>query len=209
VEATRRNPSFAGARALLFALFVGACAGRTAAPASEGAEPGGISGGVGDSEPVEPTPESQPADAGALPQAVPEAACHEPAGDAPVRLSCDGTRITSDVAIELHPDRPRPSEPVERALSDVAALLRRRPDLLLVRIEVFARRPGKNTAERRQERFRAQQRADALFRYLWRRQGISPERLEAVGYPFDAQFAKRPEPYPVVFVVVQHAKAKK
>jgi hypothetical protein len=42
--------------------------------------------------------------------------------------------------------------------------------------------------------------------YLWRRGGISAERLEAVGYGADERFSEQQERWPVVLRILQRAR---
>jgi hypothetical protein len=122
------------------------------------------------------------------------------------RLSCDGERILVAHAIELHPKRAIPKEPTRSVLGAVAELLRRRPDILFVRIEVHATRSvGGSAASLRKQIRDAQARADALFGYLWRKLHISAERLEPVGYPSDPTAPPSAGRWQVVLRVVQRA----
>jgi hypothetical protein len=103
------------------------------------------------------------------------------------RPSCDGQKILVKHPIELHPQRP-PSEPTKSVLAALGRLLREHPEILLVRIEVDAVGTlDSDPSQRRQELDKAQARADALLAYLWRRHGVSPERLEALGVTRNAE----------------------
>ena len=103
-------------------------------------------------------------------------------------MSCDGQKILVKHPIELQPKGRPPSEPTKGVLGELGRLLREHPEILLVRIEVdvvstLAADPG----ERRHEIEKAQARADAVLEYLWRRERISPERLEAVAVTRSAE----------------------
>jgi outer membrane protein OmpA-like peptidoglycan-associated protein len=90
-------------------------------------------------------------------------------------------------------------------LDAVAALMRERQDILLVRIEAYAARdPGDSPTARRRELDETQRRADAVLAYLWRKRGISAERLEAVGHGSDRRIDGAAR-YLVVFRVVQRS----
>jgi hypothetical protein len=168
--------------------------------------------------PAPPAPAEPPSRA-ALPEPVPVAAASapepspappEPCDDSLAgrlaRVSCSGERILVAHAIEMHPSRAVPKEPTRSVLGAVAELLRRRPDILFVRIEVHATEPvGSDAAQMRKQIADAQARADALFGYLWRRLHISAERLEAVGYPSEPGSAPSAQRFRVVLRVVQRA----
>jgi len=144
-----------------------------------------------------PAPESPPE---------PPAPCDDSLAGRLARVSCSGERILVAHAIELHPARAVPKEPTRSVLRAVAELLRQRPDILFVRIEVHATEPaGSDTARRRKQIADAQARADALFGYLWRRLHISAERLEAVGYPSEPGSTPSSPRFRVVLRVVQRA----
>jgi hypothetical protein len=109
-------------------------------------------------------------------------ACVDELGAELVRPSCDGQKILVKHPIELHPQRRMPLEPTKSTLAELGRLLREHTEILLVRIEVDAVGTlDSDPSERRHELDKAQARADALLEYLWRREGISPERLEALG----------------------------
>lgn len=96
-------------------------------------------------------------------------------------MRCDPDRIVPGGPLLFHPDRPTPP-PAQRATLDaVADLMHRRQDILLLRIEVTSLSPAPDAARRRRSMQQAQRRADALFRYLWRRRRVSAERMEALG----------------------------
>lgn len=123
-------------------------------------------------------------------------------------MSCDGTRFLLAHPVELHPDRPVPFEPTRGVLNAVSDLLRERPEILFVRIEVYVGSDvGRDPEKRRAALAVAQRRADALLAYLWHRRGISAERLEAVGYEHDARVSGAGGPaWPVVLRIVQRAR---
>ncbi len=96
----------------------------------------------------------------------------------------------------------------EQLLSRVAEWLRLHPEVLMLRIEVFAGgepRPG--VWAHRTQIERAQRRADNIFRYLWRGEDIWAERLDAVGYGFRAVHRDPKISWPVVLRVVLRAPA--
>jgi len=128
--------------------------------------------------------------------------CSDELGSELARVSCDRTKILVASRVDFHPQRPGPDAASKKVLERVAALLRERPEILLVRVEVYARKPfGKDAEQNRALLLEAQSRADALLQWLYRRQGISAERLEAAGYPRKADGGS--EPFPVVFRIVQ------
>jgi hypothetical protein len=132
--------------------------------------------------------------------------CSEVLGDEAARVSCDASRFVVAHPIALHPDRPLPDEPTRGVLHRVSELMGERPEILLLRIEVtVGRDPGPDLAKRRAALASAQRRADALLQYLWRRLGISAERLEAVAYEHDPMRTSGQDPYPVVLRIVQRA----
>jgi hypothetical protein len=143
-------------------------------------------------------PASLAAEAGA-------AAC-EPPTEELAWLDCAGEWIELAHPVAFHPRRSIPPEPARSVLDAVAALLSQRRDVLLVRIEARGSRAAGNSAPAlRRELDETQGRADAVLAYLWRRGGISAERLEAVGYGFDPRLAGAKERWNVAFRVVQRA----
>lgn len=134
------------------------------------------------------------------------AECDDSLGGALARVSCDGTRFLVAHPIELHPARPAPVEPTRGVLHAVSDLLQSEPEILFVRIEVYVGQDvGKDPERRRVALASAQRRADALLQYLWRKRGISAERLEAVAYEHDARQSSG-VPWPVVLRIVQRAR---
>ncbi len=90
------------------------------------------------------------------------------------RLSCDGQHIELAGPLDFHP-RASPPPPAARAtLAAVAQVLREHPEVLLLRVDVRA-------PAARGGAVAAQARADAIFRWLWRRGGVDPERLHPLG----------------------------
>jgi outer membrane protein OmpA-like peptidoglycan-associated protein len=139
------------------------------------------------------------------PPLVPE--CPEPAAGALAFVRCDGDRIELAHPVAFHPGRSIPPEPARRVLDRVAAIMREEKDILLVRVEAYSsRRAGASAEARRHEIAESQARADAVLTYLWRRGGISAERLEAVGYGDDPRFSGTKERWPVVLRILQRAK---
>jgi hypothetical protein len=109
----------------------------------------------------------------------------EPRGERLAWLDCDGDWIEVAQPVSFHPRRSIPPEPARSVLDAVAALLNQRREILLVRIEAYgAEPPADSSIARRRELDESQRRADAVLDYLWRKKGISAERLEAVGYGF-------------------------
>lgn len=132
--------------------------------------------------------------------------CDDTLGGALARVSCDGSRFLVAQPIELHPDRPAPAEPTASVLRAVSDVLHERKDILLVRIEVHVGKDvGSDPEKRRVALFEAQKRADALLQYLWRKRGVSAERLEAVAYE-RARGASGKGAWPVVLRIVQYGK---
>lgn len=147
------------------------------------------------------------ADSTPSPPPAAESPCDDTLAGALARVSCDGTRFVVAHPIELHPDRPVPVEPTRGVLHAVSDILRESPDILFVRIEVSVGADvGQDPEKRRTALAAAQRRAGALLQYLWRKRGISAERLEAVAYEHDARRARSDTPWPVVLRIVQRAK---
>jgi hypothetical protein len=132
--------------------------------------------------------------------------CHDELHDELARLSCDGEEILVQRPLELHPLRSAPTEPTKSVLAAVGALLRGRKEILLVRIEVRSALPARNAEAARQAVLESQARADALLKELWRRHGVSPERLEAVGLGQASTRARDGARWPVVLRVLQRAR---
>ena len=175
-------------------LFPLACAAHPAPPPAPAAA---VHAEPRPEQPPEPEP---PAPIAAAPP------CSDALGAEAVRVSCDASHFVVAHPIELHPDRPVPDEPTRGVLGRVGVLMSQRPEILLLRIEVtVGRDPGPDLAKRRAALASAQRRADALLQYLWRRLGISAERLEAVAYEHDSKRTSGREPYPVVLRIVQRA----
>ncbi|MCC6897908.1 MAG: hypothetical protein IT377_02975 [Polyangiaceae bacterium] len=151
--------------------------------------------------PESPAPESPSPLAVTLP-----AACSDDLAGEPARVSCDASRFELAHPIVLHPDRPAPDEPTRGVLDRVGQLMAEHPEILLLRIEVgVGEDPGPDPAERRAALASAQRRADALLQYLWRRRGVSAERLEAVAYEHDPKRVLGRERFPVLLRIVQRA----
>jgi hypothetical protein len=106
------------------------------------------------------------------------ASCHDEPSDTP-RVSCDGESILVPPGLVLGDPLPAATQ---RMLSSVAELIARDQQLLLVRIEVQATRPpSSQVAARARQMQRAQDLADAVFRFLYHGRSVSAERLEPVG----------------------------
>ncbi len=110
----------------------------------------------------------------------------------------------------MHPEREVPEAATRALLDAVAALLERRPDVLLVRIEArTSTDPGSDPRRRKLAVEQTQERADAVLRYLTRSRPAWAERLEPIGYGFDAS---RPAPggeqrFSIELSVAQSARA--
>lgn len=124
--------------------------------------------------------------------------CSDDLGPELARLSCDVGRVQLARAVELHPEATEPPAPTRAVLHAVARELARHPEVLLLRIEVWS------TAGR--SRAAAQERADALLRWLWRREHVSAERLEAVGLDGTADALAQGTSYPVLLRVIARAR---
>jgi len=170
---------------VLAAMELVACG---ANPAGPRAEPSGRSSIQPVPEPAGSKPPRALAPAGGGSPAPTEARGSGPAtrccpsaeeGRAVVR--CDPDRIVPAGPLLFHPDRPTPPAAQRATLDAVADLMHRRQEILLLRIEVSSHRPAPDAARQRRAIQEAQRRADALFGYLWRRRGVSAERMEAVG----------------------------
>jgi outer membrane protein OmpA-like peptidoglycan-associated protein len=108
--------------------------------------------------------------------------------------------------VAFHPGRSIPPEPAKASLDAVAALLRAQRQILLVRIEAYGSHAAAKSAEaQRREIDASQSRADAVLEYLWRRRGISAERLEAVGYGSHPRFVGRAPRWHIVLRVMQRS----
>jgi hypothetical protein len=123
-------------------------------------------------------------------------------------ISCDGEHIVVKFPIRVYPNERKRGDPTPKVIAAVAELLRRHPEILLVRIEVrSARRPATDPAARRLEQLEARARADVVLKELWRRHGISAERLEAVGHGPSGRIPGVPNDTTVVsFVIAQRAR---
>ena len=123
-------------------------------------------------------------------------------------ISCDGQQIVVKFPIHAYSNERRMGDPTSKVLAAVAELLRRHPEILLVRIEVHsALRPPRDPTARRQLLLETRARADVVLRELWRRHGISAERLEAVGHGASGRIKAAPNATSVVsFVIAQRAR---
>jgi hypothetical protein len=133
--------------------------------------------------------------------------CRDDLGTARAKLSCDARRILVAQNLAFHPSRPAPAEPEKSVLAAVASVMREHPEILLLRIEVYTANDPRGVEEKRSELERAQQRASALFNWLWRHEKLDAERLEGTGYAYDARISSTDASrWPVVLRVVQRAK---
>jgi hypothetical protein len=97
-------------------------------------------------------------------------------------VSCDGQRILTKFPIHVLWNERGAGDPTPKLIAAVAELLRQEPEILMVQIVVTSMSgPARDQASARSELLEARARADTLLRELWRRHGISAERLEAVG----------------------------
>ena len=136
---------------------------------------------------------------------VPESrsACKDSSPNELAAISCDGQQIVVKFPIKVYPNERKPGDQTPKVIAAVADLLRRHPEILLVRIEVrSARRASTDPAVRRAEQLEARARADIVLKELWRRHGVSAERLEAVGYGASGPIPGVPRNAAVVSLVI-------
>jgi hypothetical protein len=156
-------------------------------------------------DPLEPR---ATAEAGAPPPRESSAACRDQPQNELAVISCDAQRILVKFPIRVYPNERAAGDSTPAVLQAVADLLRQHDEILLLRIDVYsALRPPADPAARRRELLETQARADAVLKVLWRRHGISAERLEAVGHgatrrPTGESSAR----WTVVFVIAQRAR---
>jgi outer membrane protein OmpA-like peptidoglycan-associated protein len=174
---------------------------RLLAPAAEAAPE---SSGPG----AEAGTDAEPPDAGPGPDgAGPGPVCSDVLDGQLAELSCDRTRVLVAGPIVVPPKYVVPPREARRLLDAVARLLRAHPELQLLRIEAYSSHdPGSEAEPVRREIEASQARADAVFRYLWQHEKISPERLDAVGYGFEPAFAGASQRWPIMLRVVQRAR---
>ena len=111
-------------------------------------------------------------------------------GDDLARLSCDASRILLRHEVAFNPAYRVPKEPARSVIRAVGKIMRDDPSILLIRIEVATHHnPGRSAARARGAVVSTQRRADAVFRQLWRREGVSAERMEALGVGYSASAA--------------------
>jgi hypothetical protein len=97
-------------------------------------------------------------------------------------VSCDGERILTKHPIRVSWNERAAGDPTPKVIAAVAELMRRHPEILMVQIVVTSMSgPARDPTAARFELLEARARADTLLRELWRRHGISAERLEATG----------------------------
>jgi hypothetical protein len=188
-----------GTLALHFSTL--ACAPATESP--EPSTPNDLHFVAGELEPEAPGPHDEEA---AQEQSASE--CREELPSELAALSCDGQHIIVKFPIRVYPNERKAGDPTPKVIAAVAELLRRHPEILLLRIEVrSSRRRSTDPAARRFEQLEARARADAVLKELWRRHGISAERLEAVGYGASGRIPGVPNDTSVVsFVIAQRAR---
>ena len=121
------------------------------------------------------------------------------------RLACDGTRILVARPIIAPPQRPVPPAPTREVLDEVAALMRGRPRLQLVRIEAYSSHdPGaRHGADAARRSNSSQARADAVFRYLWQIRGDLAGKPGRRGYGYRPAFRGAEQRWPIVLYVAQ------
>jgi hypothetical protein len=152
--------------------------------------------------------EAPPADAHAAAPAQTSAPCSDQPPSELAAVSCDGQQIVVKFPIRVYPKERKVNDPTPKVIAAIAELLRQEREILLVRIEVrLARRPTADPTSRRFEQLETRARADVVLRELWRRHGISAERLEAVGHGATGPIAGVPKNTSVVsFVIAQRAR---
>jgi hypothetical protein len=152
--------------------------------------------------------EAPRADAHAAAPAQANAACTDQPPSELAAISCDGQQIVVKFPIRVYPKERKVNDQTPKVMAAVAELLRRHREILLVRIDVrLARRPSADPTSRRFEQLETRARADVVLRELWRRHGISAERLEAVGHGATGPIAGVPNDTIVVsFVIAQRAR---
>ena len=96
-------------------------------------------------------------------------------------LDAEGRVVRVDGDLLFHPKRALPPASIKARLDDVADLMNTAP-IQLLRIEVYPS-TQRTSDQSRRAAARAQERADAVFMYLWRKRRISAERLEPLGLP--------------------------
>jgi hypothetical protein len=146
------------------------------------------------------------ADAAASAQASPQCSDQPPSELA--SISCDGQQIVVKFPIRVYPKERKVNDPTPKVIAAIAELMQRHGEILLVRIEVrLARRPSTDPTSRRFEQLETRARADVVLKELWRRHGISAERLEAVGHGATGPIAGVPNNTSLVsFVIAQRAR---
>lgn len=122
-------------------------------------------------------------------------------------VSCDGQRILTKFPIHALGNERSTGDPTPSVLAAIAELLRQHTEILMVQIVVSSMSdPPRDPAAARFELLEARGRADTVLKQLWRRHGISAERLEAVG-KMGGRRASRTDPRWVIsFVITQRAR---
>ena len=120
-------------------------------------------------------------------------------------VSCSGEEILVAAPLRVHPQRPITAGPTRSALDAVASLLLARPEILLVRIEARSSVQGTDSRQRRHQIRQSQRCADAVLQYLWRRKGVSAERLEALGLGYVGRWPDLAPRWPIALRIVQWA----
>ena len=122
-------------------------------------------------------------------------------------VSCDGQRILTKFPIRVLRNERGAGDPTPKVLAAVAELLREHPEILMVQIVVTSlSAPARDPAAARFELLEARSRADTVLKELWRRHGISAERLEAVGKSGGRRATKNDPRWVVSFVITQRAR---
>jgi hypothetical protein len=96
-------------------------------------------------------------------------------------LDCDQLVLREPLVVQ--PGYRVPREPARSQLAEVATLMRQHPEILLLRIDATTLvKVGAGPETEAWARRTAERHATAVFSQLWRREGISAERLEPVGH---------------------------
>ncbi len=183
-------------RASLVSCFAACGSGPTVPPASQPVEwraPAERSSGLSDANTSEDDGRRGEGDAGADGVAADAASeCRDVwSGDDLARLSCDASQVRLRHEVAFNPAYRVPKEPARSVIRAVGQIMRDDPSILLIRIEVATHHdPGKSTERARAAIVSTQRRADAVFRQLWRREGVSAERMEALGVGYSSGAAK-------------------
>jgi hypothetical protein len=132
--------------------------------------------------------------------------CHDQPLAELARVSCDGQRILTKFPIHALWNERVANDPTPKVLAAVAELLRQHAEILMVQIVATSSGAApRDPAAARFELLEARARADAVLKELWRRHGISAERLEAVGQ-FGRSTSRAAPRWDVSLVITQRAR---